>query len=112
MIDDDDDDETAAVITAAPVATAVTLQFADGVYTLNRAMVAHLGGTAQVLEYADAARLITRQQFVDGFWQLVAADVVNRVQQQIVSAHLARAQPLLTLDEDVTFIKPFGGGTI
>ena len=88
----------------------VTLEFSDGPYTLNRAMVAHLGGVDEVRSYASQAKSITKDEFVERFWQLVSNAAVNDTIDLIVQQHLAN--PLHTqqqiLDEDVTFINPFG----
>lgn len=107
----DDDEDGGVVVTGTKHKPMVTLQFSDGPYTLNRAMVDHLGGADEVLKYEEAAKHITADEFLKKFWGLVSADAINKAAAVIVAQHLAN--PLhtreLNLEEDITFINPFGG---
>ena len=105
----EDEDKIGFVITTAVKEDFVMLEFSDGPYTLNKAMVEHLGGKEEVLKYTEQAKHITADDFVKGFWNLVSADAVNKTVDFIVQQHLAN--PLhtleLNLDADVEFVNPF-----
>lgn len=87
----------------------VMLEFSDGVFTLNKAMVAHLGGAEEVRKYTDQAKLITRDEFVKGFWQLVSAAAINNTANVIVQQHLANPFNTreINLENDFIAINPF-----
>ena len=67
----------------------VTLQFADGPHSLNRALVAHLGGPAEVRKYAGDAKNLTHSEFIKRFWTTVEKTAVNSAVNNMINNHLA-----------------------
>lgn len=64
------------------------MEFSDGIHMVPPAVVQHLGGVELLLENRTMFKDKTYQNFIEGFWKLIATSREQEALQSIINTHL------------------------